>query len=308
MIHTIYANNDKNLFGARVLDVCRDMGIKGLMFTNPEKVPNAKGVAVSLNLHHNLMQRGPDKLMAEKISRKKHILMFPSIAECRLYDNKVAQSERHYAWMPRTRYCNTENCAWEELDDMDFPFISKSNEGASASNVRLIETRKQAENEIVLAFMSNGIATAGKTRQRGYVLWQEFLAGNAWDWRVNIIGCRYGLICKRYNDSSGPFASGSDNGYENYNKLYDEQIEILNYALDFARACNLTRAAIDIIRDYRQGGRLRITESSAFWGDRVTGNGYYFEKVGETWQLVSDQTGMDPELIVRSILEQGKNN
>jgi len=304
MITCIYANNDKNTYGQRVCQAARKIGVPAYLFEAAAEVPDNPGVAVSLNLHHGMARRQADKQLARDIAAKKHVAMFPSLRECELYDDKVAQSKVFGDWMPQTYHIVNTKVADQVVRDslLPYPFLSKSSHGASASNIRMIHNAEEAMREATIVF-TRGLPCVGGI-QKGYLLWQRFLPDNDGDWRINMIGERYGLICQRFCRADAPFASGSDMGFINWPRLTNRMRDLLDFGQRFYREHKLFRVALDIIFDER--GEPKICESSAFWGDRVTGYGFYFEHDGSEWKLYSGDYGCDPELIVETILERCK--
>lgn len=130
----------------------------------------------------------------------------PAPCAVQLYDDKAAQVAALAPWLPATDVIRSAERAESMLERMAYPFISKSRQGASSRNVRLIRSAEQARKEIALAF-GPGIEAKYET-QRGYLIWQEFIEGNAGDVRVCIAGdSAFGI--ERGNRDAVPFASGS---------------------------------------------------------------------------------------------------
>jgi len=136
--------------------------------------------------------------------------------------------------------------AMEWIAQTSFPKVFKLRCGAGSTNVRLVATRSHAEKLCRTAFGRGFVAspgyltdlrhkirrtdTAGKLwqklrrlpttllclsarrhslpRERGYVLFQDFLAGNAYDTRVTVIGNR-AFAFRRFNRPGDFRASGS---------------------------------------------------------------------------------------------------
>jgi hypothetical protein len=71
-----------------------------------------------------------------------------------------------------------------------------------------VNNTEQARLEVDRVFSGAGVPSVYGRHQRGYVYWQDFIAGNARDYRVCVVGdFLYGLV--RENRPGTPFASGS---------------------------------------------------------------------------------------------------
>jgi glutathione synthase/RimK-type ligase-like ATP-grasp enzyme len=193
------------------------------------------------------------------------------------------------------------------LQFLSYPFISKASQGAGSSNVRLIKDEKQAKSEIQSAFSSSGIPCHFNLRQKGYLLWQEFVPGNDFDWRVIIIGKakRCGLLLKRFNKPDTGFASGSHR-FEYITVLTPEVTDVLNYALRFAEAFDLTHTALDLLKD--KTGKLLLLENTTIWERSQPGRSFpsksvYFESTDKGWEPTEYTAGTYFELLAKMILE-----
>jgi hypothetical protein len=133
-----------------------------------------------------------------------------------LYEDKSAQFWRFGEFMPPTwRFENREKAVEFARREAPYPIVSKADVGASSVNVRIIRDRNELLGHIQLAF-TKGIpvdhcAGGGKhgkraaSLQRGYVLLQQFIPGNAFTWRINAIG-RGRAGFKRFNFPDRPVA------------------------------------------------------------------------------------------------------
>ena len=233
--------------------------------------------------------------------------MIPRLHECRLYDNKILQSKLFRDWMPRTYFITSKPEAQTILQFLSYPFISKASQGAASSNIRLIKDEKQAKNEIQSAFSFSGIPCHFNLRQKGYLLWQDFVPGNDFDWRTAIIGKskRYGKALKRFNRPGTVFASGSHR-FEEVNVLTPEVIEVMNYSLRFAEAFDLTHTALDFVRD--KTGKLLLLENTTIWERFQKTRNYpstsiYFEHTDKGWKPVKYHSGTQFELLAKMLFE-----
>lgn len=187
----------------------------------------------------------------------------PSFNDAQLYDDKAAQIGPLKTWLPKTYLIGDGQAAAKIAAEMSFPFISKSRHGAASRNVRLIETRNQAANEIQYAFGA-GIPLKGGV-QRGYLIWQEFIEGNQHDIRVVLCGENlFGL--KRFNREKVPFASGSGKR-ETIRKLNDPDTRrAFETASYIARELGTRWACFDFVF---RAGRVYCLEISFSWVEKA---------------------------------------
>lgn len=151
--------------------------------------------------------------------------IYPSFDELFIYENKRNMSY----WLkinkfshPETNVFSDKNEAIEYVKTADYPLVFKSNIGASAKGVDIVNTKKEALKIIRKSFgKRNPILTIGYTRflkkrgisiplfgiqQKHYVIIQKFHKIK-WEWRIIKIGESYFGHQKLLK---GNFASGSD--------------------------------------------------------------------------------------------------
>ena len=197
------------------------------------------------------------------------LTLIPDYRSSVLYDDKLEQARQLAKWMPRTQVFYTPGAARRFLDTQpDFPFMSKGAEGTASHNVRLVTTIEQARDEIKYAFSDLGIKSRYDQRQRGYLMWQDFVPDNAGDIRVIAIGTKR-LMLKRANRTDRPMASGSGN-ITPVTTLDEETASALEAANEFFHKENMHWCGIDMVRD-QVTGQWKILETTVGW----TLNGYY---------------------------------
>jgi hypothetical protein len=178
------------------------------------------------------------------------LVLIPDITQLRLYDDKLAQSIAFSNWMPPTLVFrsldNAQRLASFAVDSLGLPFVSKSSEGSASHNVRLIRTGEEAVRELAAAFGPHGIQ-ARYSVQHGYVIWQKFLPGNDYDYRVVAVG-RQRLILRRHNRDDVPFASGSGR-CQPVTTLDAETSDVLEAANEFFAGAQTKWCGIDLVRD-----------------------------------------------------------
>lgn len=223
---------------------------------------------VFMHMHHHPQVRLLHKRTMAIMAVNPELTLIPDYRASVLYDDKLEQARQLSRWMPRTRVFYSPSPARAHLMKCEFPFISKTSEGASSHNVRFIETQDQAKNEIRLAFSDIGIKSHYGQQQRGYLLWQDFVAGNAGDVRVIAIGSKR-LILRRGNRPDRPMASGSGR-LDPVRGALDRDTELCLTAADnFFAAENMKWCGIDLVKDTQ--GKWYVLESTVGW----TMHGYY---------------------------------
>lgn len=167
------------------------------------------------------------------------------------YESKIEQSKRYTGWMPETHYFIDRETAEQNTGKLGYPFVSKASTGSASKNVRLIENREQAQQEINAAFGSGLSAPhgLGERNQKGYLLWQRFIPDNGYDYRACIVGDKI-MLLKRYNREDVPFASGSGL-VEPITELNEESWMVLGFARNFFTRFGMEWAGIDIVIDRR---------------------------------------------------------
>jgi len=176
-----------------------------------------------------------------------------------VYENKLAQTALFSKWMPTTHALMTTDDALGALDMMTFPFISKSAVGASSQNVRLIETREQAFEEVRLAFKTRGIPTSrGFKPQRGYLIWQRFIPHEV-TYRVNIIGRQFAIF-KRFCYGNRPMAQTGN--VEPVMELTPQYVSLIQFAEHIAKVIGTKWCAFDILES---PDGWKLLETSIGW-------------------------------------------
>ncbi len=244
-------------------------GVECRLFTRFEEVPDLANIFVYIHPDH-LINRDIDRTMIEGFQEYSNAIFMPSKMELLVYDEKVRQTELYSEYLPPTRIITSLDSALSCISELQFPIISKSNEGAASSNIRFLESPDAAYLEAQSVFSENGIPRHDSRNlglvQKDYVLWQDFLGGNENDWRVVMLGRRFAWILKRYNRSDLPFASGSGL-VEPIIHLNPEIAEILDYSLSFANHFSLNFTGIDLVRDDEK--KLRVLETTTGWGKKA---------------------------------------
>jgi glutathione synthase/RimK-type ligase-like ATP-grasp enzyme len=261
----LWCYNDSHDWGKNLLDAAQKRGHDVHLFDDA-RVPD-EGY-VFMHMHHHPQVRLIHKRIVSIMALNPRLTLIPDYRSAMLYDDKIEQARQLSRWMPRTHVFYTPNSAKRFLDKQpSFPFISKASEGASSHNVRFIKTFDDARLEIKHAFSDLGIKLRYSQVQRGYLLWQEFIAGNRGDVRVIAIGSKR-LMLRRENRDNVPFASGSGR-LTPITKLDYELEQALAVSNQFFAQEDQKWCGIDLVKD--ESGRWYVLETTVSWAP----HGYY---------------------------------
>lgn len=252
------------------------------------------------HFHHHIYK---DCLFAKQliyvIEKQMDIITYPDFDTCWHFDDKIGQKyllEAINAPLITTYIFYTRQEALDWIQHTTFPKVFKLSCGASASNVQLVKSCKQAKRIINKAF-SRGIKTfiyLGLIKERyskyklglvsfrallglikiwilrikpdeyhgfhpkeiGYVYFQDFIPNNNYDIRVLVIGNR-AIAKKRLNRKNDFRASGS------FNNIFDENQIDLKYiktAFEINKKLKMQSVAFDFLQN--SNGEPLLTEIS----------------------------------------------
>lgn len=174
-----------------------------------------------------------------------------------VYENKSAQFALWREWMPDTWRFTDEAGALEFLAGADYPIVSKADVGASSVNVRIIESRKEAERHVRQCF-GPGISVGKGQTQHGYVLLQRCIPHRS-TYRVNALGdCRAVFFRYCYADRMVAQTGNVEPAFE----MTDELESLLAFSDRFFAHAGTRWCAIDVLKD---GDQWRLLETSEGW-------------------------------------------
>lgn len=252
-----YAHDDDSKWGLHFQMACGRAGIRCHMFKKADEVPDDAVAFVRLNQMGDYREEG--KSIVAALNRR-GIATLPNAFEAELYDDKAAQVSVLKKWLPPTRFIQDAIEAAALAEKMTYPFMSKSKDGASSAGVRLIKTKEQAIREIKAVF-GPGIRSVYNRKQRGYLLWQDFIPGNDCDYRVIITGNRlFGL--KRYVRPDSPMASGSGNNEPVLTLDDPKALMAFEAAIEISNIIQTEWMAYDFVFD---DDRCYVLEMSSAW-------------------------------------------
>lgn len=229
----------------------------------------------------------PDCFSAKKLATSLHnhgLILIPNHFTCRSYEDKMMQAQAYSSWMPPTALFFRGCCAsgvkpW--VEDVGFPFVSKSREGSSSVNVRLLNTVEEVDAEWNATMHGDGISIrvgGGRTgKQREYLIWQQFMPDNKCDYRVCVNGGKM-LMLQRDNAHGSPFASGSGRNRP-VNEPTAHERGALRKARDFFNAFNLKWCGVDLVFNSIEDEWV-ILETTLGWSLRPYEDCVYF---GTKW-------------------------
>lgn len=256
------------------------------MFDEP-RVPDSGYVFMHMS-HHQQVRMFHKRAMAI-MAMNPNLTLIPSYRASDLYDDKLEQARQLSRWMPRTHVFYTPGSARRYLSLVKFPFVSKSSEGSSGHNVRVIRTMEEAREEIRLAFSDIGVRGKHGMIQRGYLLWQDHVEGPVHDLRVVAVGRQRMILQRRFREgdpTSGRSVPVTRNAIDN------DMRAGLELADEFLRTEDIRWCAVDLVSD---GANWYVIECSAGW----TMNSFYecdfVGPAGETrkgidvWEVLLDE-------------------
>jgi glutathione synthase/RimK-type ligase-like ATP-grasp enzyme len=253
--------DDRGHWGRDLAAVAHARGWEAHLFEAGEPLRPADYAFMRINQGGERMER--EKRAMWRIAQL-GVRTIPELNHGLLYENKVGQAHAFRDWMPPTRVLTDVAAAEGAIGELGYPFISKARDGSASRNVRLIESEDQARQEIQLAFGS-GLPTPhrlGTGIQKGYLIWQQFMGGNAYDYRVIAVG-RQRLLLRRHNRPDIPFASGSGL-CEPITALDVETAAVLQAANEFFAAAHTNWCGIDLVRA-PDSGRWYVLETTLGW-------------------------------------------
>lgn len=274
----LLALNDSGKWGLALKTEAINRGWKSRLINSTEDMINSDAVFFA-RVAQNIVQREREIPIIKKAADIGAI-MIPDIDLLLEYESKILQTQRYKEWMPRTHYLKNTGDAIKALDEYSYPFVSKSSTGSASINVRLIQNKDHALAEIKTAFSDGGLVTShklGEKSQKGYLLWQELLKENVYDYRACIIGDKV-MLLRRWNRPEVPFASGSGIT-EPITKLNEETAEVLDFAFRFFKNYDMEWCGIDIVKD-PETQEWRMLETTIGWKQSAYSDCVFFDRAG----------------------------
>lgn len=204
-----------------------------------------------------------------------------------VYEDKSAQLQWFYEWMPTTKRFVRKEDALSFVRKCGFDtLVSKADVGASSVNVRILKGRAEQEAHVNQLF-DKGIridhcSGGHKSVQKGYALLQEFIPHKI-TWRVNIVGTKMAVF-KRYCYPDKPVAMTGNT--EPVMELDAEIESLLDFARKFFSFADTKWCAVDILRD--TSGKWKVIETSLAWPWPGVGKQAKFFGSSRNWDQMWD--------------------
>lgn len=284
-----------------VADAARARGWMFRLFTHPWQVNGDRYPGYAFT---RISQFPPfidmDRARVLEALKRPGVKPIQDVVQLLAYENKLMQTVLWHDWMPKTIIKESRESALAALENFKLPFISKASVGSASLNVRFVETRDQAVAEIDAVFGGPGISIrrgpGPAVRQRGYLLWQEFIPHHQ-TYRVTAIGTKRHVYA-RFNYADRPMAAPSK--ITPTQPLPQELAErgLLEFSNAFFEAAGTKFCAIDVLWDAERGG-YRLLETAQSWarGDDAAGNATFY---GTKYSLLTQHELLLDELAAGS--------
>ena len=284
---------DRNNWGQQLALIARKCGIDAHIFrTVDDRMREGDYVFM------RIPQWEPELSVGKKVASDLTalgLITIPDMFTIWSYEDKLMQTDSYIEWMPKTSILRSPWDTWRDaervIDEIGLPFISKSREGSSSVNVRLITDIDMAQIEWAAVMEGPGrvihFGNGESGRQLDYLIWQRFCVDNPCDYRVCINGDKV-LMLRRHNAHGSSFASGSGRN-EPVTTLCRHTKAVLHTAREFFDAFDLKWNGIDIVRD--TDGEWKILETTLGWSLPAYKDCEYFgtkHKGREIWFVLCD--------------------
>jgi hypothetical protein len=229
------------------------------------------------------------KIVMPALDHAAKVMVHPDLRSCWHFDDKLAQAYLLQAAgiaTPKTDVFWRYDTAVEFFRSATYPLVTKLRSGVRSENVMLLRNRAEATRMArrlfgrgvemlrpprfaMLRVTSRPIRNVLRTIlgypplprpevHRGYMLVQEFVEGNEFDTRINVIGDR-AYAFRRRNRPNDFRASGSHLKDDDPSKI---ELDAVRLAFDAARALRMPALCFDVLR---QHGKPVITEISYYF-------------------------------------------
>lgn len=208
------------------------------------------------------------ELAEEIFETRPDLTVIPDRSQIGWYEDKIAQARDLARFMPKTRVIYEIKDIASAVKVLGLPLVSKASEGSSCANVRIIRTHDEALAEANAVFGGPGLpmrigGDGAGARQKGYLLWQQFLKGNAYIYRVGVCG-RLKWIFREGNRPGSQLASGSGI-YTPIDRLNGETRKVFDAATRFCRVTGQKWCGLDYALDHNTG-KWMVLETTLAWG------------------------------------------
>jgi glutathione synthase/RimK-type ligase-like ATP-grasp enzyme len=253
----LYCFDDKQSSWGRMLFIAaRQRGLDAVLFKHSRDIIEPGYVFFRLEQRHVDEQREQALIILDKPG----IIGIQNREDILEYEDKVYQVSKYGHWFPTSWVVEDFKDVEDAIDGLGYPIVSKSRTGSGSAAVRLITTEMQATVES-LAVFRRGLRT-DRELQEGYLLWQKFLPGNEYSYRVVRISDWYFML-RVYNRDGVALASGSGK-FEPVIPDTAEDIIVLNTAVKFFEWAKTKWCGVDMLYD-RDANEWKIIETTLAW-------------------------------------------
>jgi glutathione synthase/RimK-type ligase-like ATP-grasp enzyme len=266
------------------------------------------------------------------------VTIFPNVKECIFFNDKLSQKyllEAQQIQIPQTKVYYNPGEAKRFASETTYPLVAKLRKGAGSSNVWLIKNKKEAikfikksfkvgfsvfnaqkyfqtrfqkskpnENRLqrslkgVRGVMINKKTAELQSKEKGYVLFQDYIPNNGFDIRVVVINQDKAFSARRDVNKNDWAASGS--GIASYPNE-DLDTAYIKEAFEIAEKLNTRCIAIDFIRD-ENSNIIYTLEVSVFYAS------YSMKKATGYWDrdLKWFESSSDPQYFLMEAVLTGK--
>ena len=261
-------------------------GVK--LFKCSDEVPSGSTAFIHM-AHLPFSERTYTKQLV-KLLNEKGVTTIPSLQESILYDDKVEQYKTFGNWMPFTVLFENDTDAFKYCREAKFPIVSKTAQGAGASNVRILTNWQDTLVEVCRTFSLGGMPVYQGNTQKGYVLWQDYVPNLNHNWRVFIMAKKHAVVTKRWNS---PRSNKVDDNGE-IKQIDYLKPELLNYVRKFVDTFDFNWCAVDVVETKDGFKVLETSVGFPFWWFEKGGvifkyHGYWCEtssKATDIWKIL----------------------
>ena len=297
MVPKIYLNNDLRGWGQNIFWELKKLGAFAQIVNNTNEILDTDGATMFMGLHHNAERLKKDMALAWRVHHCcPSVVMTPTLFECELYNNKARQHKEFPKYFPPTKCLSDKQAALSFIDNLSYPVITKCNDKAGGSGVKIIRSKTEATQATEAAFADDS---------PGGIIWQQFQPGNDGDYRVIVLANEYFWIAKRFagNNDIVDGDSVMRHGVKHYRAMDTTTIKLLDYAYRFSLQNNLTRVAVDLI--YDRNHNPIMTEFTTSWGTNIMNGGFWFRRGIDGGYRPTKYHGPDQYELIANLLYDG---
>ena len=280
----IFVHDEREIWHAAIIAAAERAGHRGKRVFSGEAYEDAKPGDIGFLRPHADWRVLPKNRDDYSRMLASGLLTIQDQGQVDTYELKSDQFLRWGHLMPDTWLIFNEGMALSFLEHAPIPLVSKSDVGASSTNVRILYTKEEAQKHVAQIFghgiLVNHGANCPMTRQKDYVLFQRFIPHET-TFRVNAIGNARAVFFRR-NYPNKPVAQTGN--VSPAFEMDDELDSLLEYSDRVFAAIGSKWCALDILKDV--DGSWKLLETSLAWPWPSPGEcnrGTIFRSKGRKW-------------------------